>query len=268
MGQNTDTGKVVVAPIAGTQRVRRVRSVETVEPLDYENQFYPGQEIKWPEFRDVLKRDLAPSERTAGLHFSALAPTRGGKTTLITKGILPIYEEVDVPVLIVDSTSDPKLKKVGGRMPRLGKMTGTHRVSVDSLSRESALTIVKAINRAYSQGDIVIYFDEVRHVADKSFLGLGKALENMYLFGGKRGVTVGGATQAPRWVPGSFYDQAKAHFLFRIRDDRSRKRVEEISGDTATLRPILPDLPKYHFAYVSPEGDVLRSKFALPRNSA
>lgn len=263
MERNTATTRVAVVPSANGVRVKPAASVEQLPP---EFAYDPGQEVLWPEFRQKLLYDLAPRDRTAGLHWSMLAITRGGKTTLSTKGLIPLYLEAEIPVLVIDSTSDPKLKKFGSRIPRIGGMKELHKVSVDSLGRSAAEEIHRALSKAYSQGDILIYVDEIRHVADPKFLGLGMALENIYLFGGKRGVTLGGVTQAPRWVPSSFYDQAKAHFLFRVRDDRSRKRCEEISGDTATLRPLLPELSKYQFAYVSPDGDVVRSKYAL-RNS-
>lgn len=221
-----------------------------------------GPKVAWPLFRQKLKEDLAPHDRTAGLHFAMLAPTRGGKTTLATKGLIPIYLEAGVPVLVVDSTADPKLAKYGEKIPRFGKMTELHRVSVHDLSGDSKLKLHRALDRAYSQGDIVIYIDEIRHLSDRDYFGMQKALESIWLFGGKRGVTLGGATQAPRWVPSAFYDQSKAHFLFRIRDMRSRKRMEEISGDTDKLKEIVPTLPQYHFAYVNPDGDVSVSKYS------
>lgn len=259
--------------IAGTRKVVAVRPAETptvsVGTLDESAmEREPGGKIPWPDFRAMLRDDLEPSERTAGKHFALLAPTRGGKTTLVTKGIIPVYREADVPVLVIDSTADPKLTEYGDRMPRWGKFEGLHRISIDNLSGESIRKIFDALTRAYKQGDCLIYIDEIRHVCDPKYLGLGKALENLWLFGGKRGITIGGATQAPRWVPGAFYDQSQAHFLFRIRDHRSRKRIQEISGDTQTLQAILPDLPRYHFAYVSPEGDVSISKYDLPKANA
>lgn len=247
-----------------TTTVVAVKDVERPPESAAQSEGYaPGSTVKWPEFREILKHDLEPGNRTAGIHFAMLAPTRGGKTTLATKGLIPIYRQEEVPVLVIDSTSDPKLAKYGERLPRFGKMTELHRVAISDLSSDSVAKIHGALERAYKQGDILIYIDEIRHLSDPKFLGLGKALENLWLFGGKRGVTIGGVTQAPRWVPGAFYDQSKAHFLFQIRDLRSRKRIEEISGDTETLRGIVPNLDKYQFAYVSPDGDVLRSKYAL-----
>lgn len=257
MARVLGTRKVVTAKDA----VKPSVTTRVIAPAERDSQ--PGAQIEWKTFRKLLQEDLEPSQRTAGKHFACLAPTRGGKTTLVTKGIIPLYVQAGVPVLVIDSTSDPKLADYGERMPRFGKMTGLHRVSVENLGRESITKTYEAIMRAYKQGDMLIYVDEVRHVCDPSFMGLKKTMETIWLFGGKRGITLGGATQAPRWVPSSFYDQSQCHFLFRIRDVNSRKRIEEISGDTKTLRAIIPDLPQYNFAYVSPDGDVSVSKYKM-----
>lgn len=259
MAQNQATRKVVVVQDAGKLSAR----VEQIDAVNAPRE--PGGKIPWAEMRQYLREDLEPTERTAGKHFALLAPTRGGKTTLVTRGLIPVYREVEVPVLVLDTTADPKLAKFGDRIPRWGDMTGLHRLTIDSLSIDNVRKVYDVVQRAFKQGDILIYVDEIRHVCDKRFMGLGSMMEHLWLFGGKRGVTVGGATQAPRWVPGSFYDQSSAHFLFRIRDERSRKRVQEISGDTKTLQAIIPDLPRWNFAYVSPEGDVSISKLDLPR---
>lgn len=254
MEPNPRTNRVVIVPGAGKPRVK---PAPTVEP---EKVYAPGEHVPWTEFRPKLRRDLEPTERTSGLHWSLLVNTRGGKTTMATKGIIPVYAEAEIPVLVIDSTADPKLKKYGSRLPRIGKMTEIHRLTVSSLSRSSADEIYSALSRAMKQGDMVVYIDEIRHVADPKFLGMGMAIEHIYLFGGKHGLTLGAGTQAPRWVPSSFYDQAKIHFLGRVRDDRARKRTEEISGDTYTLRELIPSLPLYHFAYVDPAGDVVTTK--------
>lgn len=260
MAQNTVTTKGASVTPAGKLRPK------PAPKDDSETQYAPGEYVPWKKFKPLLTEDLEPTERTAGKHFALLAPTRQGKTTLATKGIIPIYLAHDVPVLVIDSTSDPKLKKYGEKMPRWGKMTGLHRVAIDNISQDSIVRIYQALERAFRQGDIVIYIDEIRHVCDPKFLGLGKACENIWLFGGKRGVTLGGASQAPRWLPTSFYDQSQVHALFRIRDIRARKRLAEISGDTETLQEVIPALPQYHFGYVRPDGDVLTSKYQMGRS--
>lgn len=257
---NRPTIKVVGARNAGKQRVR-IDDPDTVA-LYQET----GKPVPWPIMRRQLAKDLKPGSRDSATHVAILAPTRQGKTTLATKGILPIYTRAGIPVLVIDSTGDPKLAGFGERIPKIGKLTEIHSVHVNDLSLDSKLTIHKALSRAYKQGDVLIYCDEVRQLADKSFFGLGAAMDNIWIFGGKRGVTLAGATQAPRYVPSNFYDQSAAHFLFKIRDLRARRRLAEIGGDTQLIMETVADLPKYHWAYVDPEGEVVVSKMDLPRS--
>lgn len=259
-GQNRPTIKVVGARSAGRQRVR-IDDPDTVE-LYQET----GKPVPWSIMRRQIAKDLKPGSRDSATHVAILAPTRQGKTTLAIKGLLPIYTRAGIPVLIIDSTGDPKLAKMGERLPRVGKLTEVHSVHVDDMSMDSRLKIHKALSRAYAQGDVLIYADEVRQLADKSFFGLGAALDNIWIFGGKRGVTMIGSTQAPRYVPSNFYDQSQAHFLFKIRDLRARRRLAEIGGDTALIMETAADLPKYHWAYVNPDGEVVVSKMDLPSN--
>lgn len=218
----------------------------------------------WSDFLPQLRDDLSPTDLKKARHFAILAPTRGGKTTLAVdpiEGIIPrIYK--NIPVLIVDSTSDPNPPMIdyGEKLGKYGPIKGHRKITVSDFSSASKEKIYRAIHRAYKQGNIVIYVDEVRQVADPRFFGMQRLLEHIWLFGGKRGVVLGGGTQAPRWVPSAFYDQSKCHFIFRIRDQRSRKRLSEISGDIDTLNNVVPNLREYEFAYVNPDGDVTISK--------
>jgi len=261
MEKNRPTIKVVGARSAKRQRVR----IDDPDIVALYNE--TGKPIPWPIMRRQLAKDLKPGSRDSATHVAILAPTRQGKTTLAMKGLLPIYTRAGIPVLIIDSTGDPKLAKVGERLPKVGKLTEVHAVHVNDLSHDSKLKIHQALSRAYKQGDVLIYADEVRQLADKSFFGLGAALDNIWIFGGKRGVTMIGSTQAPRYVPSNFYDQSQAHFLFKIRDLRARRRLAEIGGDTQLIMETAADLPKYHWAYVNPDGEVVVSKMDLPKNT-
>lgn len=257
-GRNRPTIKVVAARSAGKQRVR-IEDPDTVE-LYQET----GKPVPWSIMRRQIPKDLKPGSRDSATHVAIIAPTRQGKTTLAIKGLLPIYTRAGIPVLIIDSTGDPKLASIGERIPRVGKLTEVHSVHVNDMSMDSKLKIHKALSRAYSQGDVLIYADEVRQLADKAFFGLGAAMDNIWIFGGKRGVTMIGATQAPRYVPSNFYDQSQAHFLFKIRDMRARRRLAEIGGDTALIMETAASLEKYHWAYVNPDGEIVVSKMDLP----
>lgn len=222
-------------------------------------------ETPWKILRDEIRSELT-EDLTRGNHFALVAPTGQGKTTLATKGLLPMFTGV-ADVLLIDSTADPKLRNYGKPLNRFGRIDGLRRLTVGDHSPESAAKIAKALQRAYKQGQVVILFDEVRHVTDKKYLNLGALAEHHWLFSRKRENIVGGLTQAPRFVPSAYYDQSKLHFIFKIRDRRAMQRLAEIGGDYDTIREIAPTLGPYEFAFVNSAGDVTTSKFDLPKRS-
>jgi hypothetical protein len=183
-----------------------------------------------------------------------------------TKGILPMFHNV-ANVLVLDTTADPKLTDYGQPYRKYGKINGLRRLSIHDLSPESTLKIHKAMNRAYKQGECVVFIDEIRHIVDPQFLGLKAAAESLLLFSRKRRNIVVGLTQAPRWIPSAFYDQSRMQFIFKIRDHRTMLRLAEIGGDTKRLKEIVPALEKYEFAYINTEGDVTTSRFDLPKST-
>lgn len=202
----------------------------------------------------------------SGIHVALLGTTRGGKTTLATggpsgNGILAHFEDV----LVIDSTGDPGyIKDYGKPVKKFGAIRGHQRLSVSDMSPKSKEKIYKSIQKAVNQGNVAIYADELRQLVDKKFFGLGPLFDHVWLFTAKRGISLIGGTQAPRWLPGSFYDQSKVHFIFGMRDRRAMKRLAEISGDVDTLEMVIPNLARYEFAYVGLDGSVSISKFKIP----
>jgi hypothetical protein len=201
----------------------------------------------------------------SGVHIAILGTTRGGKTTLATghgKGILSHFENV----LVIDSTGDPgSISHYGQPVTRWGSINGHRRLTVNDMSQPSKEKIHKYLQRAVSQKNTAIYVDEVRQICDKKFFGLQHVLDHIWLFGAKHGISLIGSSQAPRWLPSSFYDQSKMHFIFGMRDRRAMKRLADISGDVDTLERVIPELKRYQFANVGIDGDVVISKFELPR---
>jgi energy-coupling factor transporter ATP-binding protein EcfA2 len=216
----------------------------------------------WAKFQPILKKNLKE-----GKHVALLAPNGGGKTTLAVLGVFPHYEDL----LIIDSTADPNppLFEYGEPLNRFGKIEGHKRLTVTDLSSKSREKIFKAMQRAFQQGHCAIYIDEVRQVGEKKYFGLEAQLKYFWLFGRKRGITIIGSSQAPRFLPSEFYDQSKAHFLFKNRDRRAMKRIAEISGDVDTLEKLLPHLnhEAYEFAFVDLAGDVHRSIMEVPEGA-
>lgn len=220
-------------------------------------------DILWKDLREQIKEELT-ADLDRGNHFSLIAPTGQGKTTLATKGLIPMFEGI-ADVLLIDSTADPKLAKYGKPYRKVGRIDGIRRLTINDLRFDSATKVRKALERAYKQGEVVVIFDEVRHICDRKYLGLQAAAESLWLFSRKRRNIVGGLTQAPRYVPSAFYDQSKLHFIFKIRDRRAMLRLAEIGGDYDAIKAIAPTLQKYEFAYVNADGDVTVSKLDLPK---
>lgn len=224
--------------------------------------------IPWPEMNSRLAEQINEFRKiNSGVHIALLGTTRGGKTTLATggssgNGVLSHFEDC----LVIDSTGDPGfIKDYGLPVTRFGKIQGHRRLSVNSMDKATREKIHKYLNRAVQQGNIAIYGDEMRQLTDKKFFGLQSIFDHIWLFTAKRGVSLVGGSQAPRWLPSSFYDQSKIHFIFGMRDKRAMKRLAEISGDVDTLEKLIPRLPRFEFANVGIEGDVVVSKFELPK---
>jgi len=125
--------------------------------------------IPWRKLRDQIKEELT-SDLTHGNHFSIIAPTGGGKTTLVTKGLIPMFDEI-ADVLLIDSTSDPKLAKYGKPYRKVGQIKGIRRLSTSDVSLASTEKVRQALEKATKQGNTVTIFDEVRHITDKKYLG-------------------------------------------------------------------------------------------------
>lgn len=225
-------------------------------------------EISWPEMDSLFAEQVKEFTKIkSGIHVAMLGTTRGGKTTLATgggsgAGILSHFENC----LVLDSTGDPGfISEYGTPVKKFGAIRGHQRLTVSNMSPKSRELIYKYVHRAVAQGNVAIYADEVRQLVDKKFFDLGPMLDHVWLFCAKRNVSLIGGSQAPRWLPSSFYDQSKCHFIFGMRDKRAMKRLAEISGDVDTLESVIPNLARWQFAYVGIDGNVSISKFEIPK---
>src|SRR5512146_91705 len=227
--------------------------------------------VAWPYMHERIGEQIDEFRKiNSGIHISLLGTTRGGKTTLTiggnngTDGILSHFENC----LVIDSTGDPgAIKSYGKPVKKFGSIEGHRRLSVGDMSRPTREKIYKYIQKAVGQGNIAIYADEFRQLTDKKYFGLAPVFDYIYLFTAKKNVSLIAGTQAPRFVPSTFYDQSKMQFIFGMRDRRAMKRLAEISGDVDTLEDVIPNLRRYEFAHVGTDGEVNISKYIPKRNS-
>lgn len=202
-------------------------------------------------------------------HHSVMGQNGAGKSYLIVHGLLPLC--VDDKVLIIDNKGDdPVLNSAGARpvkqIPRQYRRVATedqkpksgwYRLVV-SEHREKAIDQVgRALDQVYKEGEWVVVIDETRALSDPRSPGLGlqPELDRLWLRGRSRRIPVIASTQAPRWVPSSFYDQCQFVWCSRIRDDKAHLRIQEIGSMTRAYIPHIANIRKRRWLYMDDEED-------------
>lgn len=219
----------------------------------------PWQEVKFDIF-DRWKPKDSP-------HHSIISLSGGGKSYLATRGLLPMRGWRRT--LIIDNKGDDEtLRDVGRRVRQIPKKDSIFRGRKEPDSRWFRLMVyddwgkareqVKdALAQCYKQGNWTIFVDECRNLTDPRVpsLNLRNYVEQIWLRGRSRGVEMVSMTQAPRWVPSSFYDQPSTVWIGRINDERAHQRLREIGGLRRQHLPIIQRLQRREFLVVSDGGD-------------
>jgi hypothetical protein len=114
-----------------------------------------------------------------------------------------------------------------------------------------------ALANVYKQGQWTIFVDETRHLTDPKVpsLNLRSYVEQIWLRGRSRGVELVSMTQAPRWVPSSFYDQPSFVWIGRINDERAHQRLREIGGLKRPHLGVIQQLQRREFLVIGDSGD-------------
>lgn len=198
-------------------------------------------------------------------HHSIIAQTRGGKSFLIGNGILPLIE--DERVLIIDvKGDDPTFAEIGKpvrKVPSRGSRSFNdwlsegkprehwYRLIVSEDWTDARQQVGKALADVYKEHNWTVVLDETRALTDPRVpsLNLGPLVEQMWLRGGSKGICVVAATQGPRWVPKSFYEQAQFHWVGAVEDEDAQKRLREIGGFEKHHLQTIGHLEQYHYVY-------------------
>jgi hypothetical protein len=200
----------------------------------------------------------------AGQHVSVIAQTGHGKTVL-TNALLVLVRDERICTFDVKG-DDPELVGRGTRVRKFPKRLARslsvnhdeHYQLVLTGDRASSRAIAHAgLMAAYSEGQWVIVSDETRALTDPRApnLGLAPDLEMIWMRGRSRKITLIAATQAPRWVPASMYDQPTYVYVSRLLDTRARKRIREIGGDTDRILACMNALKKFEFIFLTQDGE-------------
>lgn len=177
---------------------------------------------------------------------------RGWRRNLIidVKGDDETLKDVGKPIREVPR-SDPFFRK------RSRPDTLWYRLVVSDDWAKARAQVRDALAQVYKQGDWTVYLDETRNLTDPKVpsLNLRNYVEQIWLRGRSRGVELVSMTQAPRWVPSSFYDQPSFVWIGRINDERAHQRLREIGGLKRGHLGLIQNLQKREFLVIGDGGD-------------
>lgn len=201
-------------------------------------------------------------------HHSIVGQNGSGKTHLIVHGLLPLCSDDDV--CIIDNKGDDPVLAASGARPVKSLPTrfrraltndrpkdGWYRLMVSDDPLKGKVQVAKALQQIYDEGNWIVVLDETRAISDPRSPGLGLQpyLDRLWLRGRSRNISLIASTQAPRWVPSSFYDQCQFVWCSRIRDERAHQRVMEIGSMTRQHIPIISGIRKRRWLYMDDEED-------------
>jgi hypothetical protein len=216
-----------------------------------------------------------------------IAPTGYGKSHLVVKGLMARWSHVitldvkgDDPVVAkgcgdlihgFPTKKDILLAEMGEHNPRY--LFRVNSSSKAGMQREFYDVFNKAWStggRRKKAGSWVLHIDEARITSDK--LKMRDHLEWLWISGRSKGITMLASTQAPRFVPTEFYDQATWIAIGRQRDERTILRLKEIGGiggDGIDLKTVLPGLERSanrrEFLVVGPDDLAVITSWEPPR---
>lgn len=201
-------------------------------------------------------------------HHSIFGQNGSGKTHLIVHGLLPLCQGDNV--IIFDNKGDDKVINAAGAR-RVRTIPSRLRRTLDNdRPKDGWFQLVMyeehdraqeqcghALEQVYKEGNWVVVLDETRAISDPRSPGLGlqPLLDRLWLRGRSRGISVVAATQAPRWVPTSFYDQCQFAWCSRIRDERAHQRVMEIGSMTKAHIPHIASIRKRRWLFMDDEEE-------------
>jgi hypothetical protein len=199
-------------------------------------------------------------------HHSLIGQNGAGKSHLIVHGILPLCAKDNVAIFdckgddpVLSASGAKPVRKLPSKLRRTldndNPRDGWYRIVVSDELQRARDQVGEALETIYAEGNWIVILDETRAISDPRSPGLGlqPQLDRLWLRGRSRNICVVAATQAPRWVPTSFYDQCQFVWCSRIRDERAHQRIMEIGSMTRAHIPHIANIRKRRWLYMDDE---------------
>lgn len=229
----------------------------------------PDTSIPWMEWNTVAHRVNHMWDPRNTPHHSIIGLTGSGKSYLCVNGILRPMCSYDRVVLFDSKGDDEVFSSVGrpvrtlprntwyGKLGRRRDEPQDHwwRIVIHEDKGKAQQQVFEALDRIHREGNYVSVLDEIYFITSTKFLKLEAQVDTLYRLGRNRGNSVIAATQAPRYVPTSFYDQAAFAWIGRIRDEQRQKRLLEIGGMSKKELPYIATLKRREWLLSADSGE-------------
>jgi len=201
-----------------------------------------------------------------GDHVLIAAPTKCGKTTLVSKLVDRRSHVVSFVSKLRDDTfgreypgwrryerwprTVPDYDRRILLWPKPGKTLRETRDKHREVFRE-------ALDRITLEGNRTVVIDEGLYMSEPKFVGLGDEIGMLFYFGRSGGITMVLLTQRPAWIPKVVYSSTTHAWIARTRDRDDLRRLGDFGGlDTREVQQTVARLPRRHdFLYLNPQGD-------------
>lgn len=220
--------------------------------------------VKWSDF-------LGKFIWRQGEHLIAVAPTKGGKTTLLSQ-VLPRRDYV---VVFVTKAHDPSFTKHYRGYKRVESWAEVgpldHRVllwpkpekTIREFAAKQRRVFSEALNRIFIERGWTVVIDEQHYCC--TTLGLAPEIAMFLHQGRSSGLTVVNGIQRPAHVPVVSYSGSQHAFIWKTTDKKDAARLAALGGtDDKELAHNALTLADHEFIYVNTvTGNPLRSKVEI-----
>lgn len=218
-------------------------------------------EVPFPLVAGRLQRHWSPVQ--ANPHQVLLAQTRGGKSYLIRRGILPVIPYGRVVVIDVKLGGDATWEGWGNDVAELAPGFGIgdngwprYRIMV-APGDDGKEQVRRVLDQIAAEGETVIVIDDARRVTDARApgFGLGNVVDHLLLEGAALGITVILGANSTAWATTALKDQCAVIWIGHTRTATMRDNFADLAGLPKSVRPELDHIAPRRWLYSDYAGD-------------